>query len=177
MCMKEDWYYRKKIYQFIPTTLSLSRYLFELILHKRLGQKQIHTIYFHFTEFVICISGISSRVRGVRSIVVINYNSAADIPWACYINGIRYCCFCVVAILKAKYSILFVGCVWYENWEPKKSRGHTVKQTYNRIFTRLIIYVENVLWDNIKSSNYISHFNKCIFLKSYSILNCLFCIV
>lgn len=86
-------------------------------------------IYFHFTKFVICIGGIPSRVRWMRSIVVIDYNSTANIPWTSYINGVRYCCLCVVAVLKAKYSICFVGCVRYKNREPKKSRGHTVEQT------------------------------------------------
>ena len=79
----------------------------------------IITIHLHFTQFNVSVRRIPSRIWKLCSIVEVDDVSA--MTGTGDVCRIRYCSFGVIGILKAEYSVLFVGCVGYEDWESKES--------------------------------------------------------
>lgn len=67
----------------------------------------LRTIYLHLTKLSKCVRGVSSRERGMRSVVIIY--DVSSICSAGYINGIRYSCCVIFIILKTQCPILLYG--------------------------------------------------------------------
>ena len=73
----------------------------------------IININLHFTQLNVSVRRIHSRIRKVCSIIQVDDVSA--MIGTGDISRIRYCGFGVIGVLKAEYSVLFVGCVGYED--------------------------------------------------------------
>ena len=73
----------------------------------------IITVHLHFTQFNVSVRRIPSRIRKLCSIVKVDDVSA--MTGTGDVSRIRYCGFGVIGVLKAQYSVLFVGCVGYED--------------------------------------------------------------
>ena len=68
-----------------------------------------YTVNLYFAEFIEGVCRVSGRKR--RMCPVIEVDDVSPMVTACDVDRVRYCCFSVVFVLKAQYTIRFVGCI------------------------------------------------------------------
>ena len=107
--------------------MSLVIFYFAYLFTKGLSKKDFmstYTVNLYFAEFIegVCRVAVGKR----RMCPVIEVDDVSPMVTACDIHRVRYCGFSVVFVLKAQYTVRFVGCIGNVNGKSKKSRSVSI---------------------------------------------------